>query len=91
MTHFLTDRRLDVKCLDAAPNAFLCVPVSPYKAPRNLQTSEPTRTSFRVSWDPAPGGVRGYKVTFHPAGDDINLDELMVGPFDNTVVLEELR
>ncbi|XP_051908747.1 collagen alpha-1(XII) chain-like isoform X2 [Hippocampus zosterae] len=65
--------------------------LSPYKAPRNLQTSEPTRTSFRVSWDPAPGEVRGYKVTFHPAGDDINLDELRVGPFDNTVVLEELR
>ncbi|XP_077409700.1 collagen alpha-1(XII) chain isoform X3 [Vanacampus margaritifer] len=65
--------------------------LSPYKSPRNLQTSEPTKTSFRVSWDPAPGEVRGYKVTFYPTGDDINLAEMLVGPFDNTVVLEELR
>uniref|UniRef100_A0A674BTJ6 Collagen type XII alpha 1 chain n=1 Tax=Salmo trutta TaxID=8032 RepID=A0A674BTJ6_SALTR len=65
--------------------------LSPYKAPRNLQTSEPGKNSFRVSWDPAPGDVRGYKVTFHPSGDDIDLGELLVGPYDNTVVLEELR
>ncbi|PWA16437.1 hypothetical protein CCH79_00004628, partial [Gambusia affinis] len=66
-------------------------PVSPYKGPRNLQTSEPTKTSFRVTWDHAPGDVKGYKVKFHPAEDDIDLRELMVGPYDNTVVLEELR
>ncbi|XP_052342073.1 collagen alpha-1(XII) chain-like isoform X1 [Oncorhynchus keta] len=65
--------------------------LSPYKAPRNLQTSEPARTSFRVTWDPAPGEVKGYKVTFHPIGNDIDLGELLVGPYDNTVVLEELR
>ncbi|KAM9340955.1 collagen alpha-1(XII) chain [Symphorus nematophorus] len=65
--------------------------LSPYKGPRNLQTSEPSRTSFRVTWDHAPGDVRGYKVTFHPVGDDIDLGELRVGPYDNTVVLEELR
>lgn len=65
--------------------------MSPYKGPRNLQTSDPTRTSFRVTWDPAPGDVKGYRVTFHPVGEDIDLGELMVGPYDNTVVLEELR
>lgn len=65
--------------------------VSPFKAPRNLQTSEPTKTSFRVSWDPAPGDVKGYKVTFHPSGNDVDLEELLVGPYDSTVVLEELR
>lgn len=67
------------------------ISVSPYKAPRNLQTSEPTKTSFRVSWDPAPGDVKGYKVTFHPTGNDVDLGELLVGPYDSTVVLEELR
>lgn len=67
------------------------ISVSPYKAPRNLQTSESTKTSFRVSWDPAPGDVKGYKVTFHPTGNDIDLGELLVGPYDSTVVLEELR
>lgn len=65
--------------------------MSPYKSPRNLKTSEPSRTSFRVTWDAAPGDVRGYKVTFHPVGDEIDLGELRVGPHDNTVVLEELR
>ncbi|KAJ3607003.1 hypothetical protein NHX12_026518, partial [Muraenolepis orangiensis] len=65
--------------------------LSPYKAPRNLQTSEPTKTSFRVSWDPAPGDVKGYKVTFHPIGDDVELGEMLVGPHDRTIVLEELR
>ncbi|XP_014895004.1 collagen alpha-1(XII) chain [Poecilia latipinna] len=65
--------------------------VPAFKAPRNLLTSEPTKTSFRVSWDPAPGDVRGYRVTFHPSGNDVDLGELMVGPYDNTVVLEELR
>lgn len=65
--------------------------VSPYKGPRNLQTSEPSKTSFRVTWDPAPGDVKGYKVTFHPLGNAIDLGELQVGPYDNTVVLEELR
>ncbi|XP_017157584.1 collagen alpha-1(XII) chain [Poecilia reticulata] len=62
-----------------------------FKAPRNLLTSEPTKTSFRVSWDPAPGEVRGYRVTFHPSGSAVDQGELMVGPYDNTVVLEELR
>lgn len=70
---------------------FLCFPVSRFKAPRNLQTSEPSKTSFRVSWDPAPGDVKGYKVTFHPTGNDVDLGELLVGPHDSTVVLEELR
>ncbi|XP_059354175.1 collagen alpha-1(XII) chain-like isoform X2 [Carassius carassius] len=65
--------------------------LSRFKAPRNLKTSEPTKTSFRVSWDPAPGDVQGYKVTFHPSGNDIDLGEYLVGPYDNTVVLEELR
>ncbi|XP_053193439.1 collagen alpha-1(XII) chain [Scomber japonicus] len=65
--------------------------LSPYKSPRNLQTSEPTKTSFRVTWDPSPGEVRGYKVTFHPSGNDVDLGELLVGPYDNTIVLEELR
>ncbi|KAK5916541.1 hypothetical protein CgunFtcFv8_011516 [Champsocephalus gunnari] len=65
--------------------------LTPYKGPRNLQTSEPAKTSFRVTWDHAPGDVRGYKVTFHPIGEDIDLGQLLVGPYDNTVVLEELR
>lgn len=73
------------------PHALPLFIVTPYKGPRNLQTSDPSRTSFRVTWDPAPGDVKGYKVQFRPVGEDINLGELLVGPYDNTVVLEELR
>ncbi|CAJ1073879.1 collagen alpha-1(XII) chain isoform X2 [Xyrichtys novacula] len=65
--------------------------LTPYKGPRNLQTSEPSKTSFRVTWDHAPGDVKGYKVTFHPIGEEVDLGQLLVGPYDNTVVLEELR
>ncbi|XP_008572507.1 PREDICTED: collagen alpha-1(XII) chain, partial [Galeopterus variegatus] len=64
---------------------------SRFKSPRNLKTSDPTMSSFRVTWEPAPGEVKGYKVTFHPTEDDGRLGELVVGPYDNTVVLEELR
>ncbi|XP_076730296.1 collagen alpha-1(XII) chain-like [Maylandia zebra] len=63
--------------------------LSPYKSPWNLLTSEPTRTSFRVSWDPAPGDVSGYKVTFH-SRNNIDLKELFIGPDVNTIVVEKL-
>ncbi|XP_027896679.1 collagen alpha-1(XII) chain isoform X5 [Xiphophorus couchianus] len=76
---------------DGKPRQGVGTTLPAFKAPRNLQTSEPTKTSFRVSWDPAPGDVRGYRVTFHPSGNDVDPGELMVGPYDNTVVLEELR
>lgn len=69
----------------------LAFAASPFKSPRNLKTSDSTMSSFRVTWEPAPGEVKGYKVTFHPTGDERRLGELMVGPYDNTVVLEELR
>ncbi|XP_075058737.1 collagen alpha-1(XII) chain isoform X1 [Mixophyes fleayi] len=65
--------------------------LSPFKAPRNLKTSDPTKSTFRVTWEPAPGEVKGYKITFHPVGNDRQLGEMIVGPYDNTVVLEELR
>uniref|UniRef100_A0A8C5SF87 Collagen type XII alpha 1 chain n=1 Tax=Laticauda laticaudata TaxID=8630 RepID=A0A8C5SF87_LATLA len=64
---------------------------SPFKPPRNLQTSDPTKSSFRVTWEPAPGEVKGYKITFYPSGENRQLGELVLGPYDNTVVLEELR
>nr|XP_014348789.1 PREDICTED: collagen alpha-1(XII) chain [Latimeria chalumnae] len=64
---------------------------SPYVPPRNLQTSDATTTSFRVTWDAAPGEVKGYRVLYHPTGDERYLGQLEVGPYDNTVVLEELR
>ncbi|XP_055495106.1 collagen alpha-1(XII) chain-like isoform X1 [Leucoraja erinacea] len=64
---------------------------SRYIPPQNLQTSDAARTSFRVTWEPSPGEVKGYKVIYHPRGREEQLGELVVGPYDTTVVLEELR
>uniref|UniRef100_UPI00398F45FB collagen alpha-1(XII) chain-like n=1 Tax=Pristiophorus japonicus TaxID=55135 RepID=UPI00398F45FB len=64
---------------------------SPYKSPQNLQTSDAAKTSFRVTWEPSPGEVKGYKVIYHPRGREDQLGELVLGPYDTTVVLEELR
>ncbi|XP_069786793.1 collagen alpha-1(XII) chain isoform X2 [Narcine bancroftii] len=64
---------------------------SQYKPPQNLQTSDAAKTSFRVTWEPSPGEVKGYKVIYHPRGREEQLGELIVGPYDTTVVLEELR
>ncbi|XP_062911509.1 collagen alpha-1(XII) chain isoform X1 [Mobula hypostoma] len=62
-----------------------------YKPPQNLTTSDAARTSFRVTWEPSPGEVTGYKVIYHPRGREEQQGELVVGPYDTTVVLEELR
>ncbi|XP_051868952.1 collagen alpha-1(XII) chain-like isoform X2 [Pristis pectinata] len=64
---------------------------SRYKPPQNLKTSDAAKTSFRVTWEPSPGEVKGYKVIYHPTGSEEQLGELVVGPYDTTVVLEELR
>uniref|UniRef100_A0A4W3HLK4 Collagen alpha-1(XII) chain n=1 Tax=Callorhinchus milii TaxID=7868 RepID=A0A4W3HLK4_CALMI len=64
---------------------------SPYKPPQNLQTSDPQKTSFRVTWDPAPGEVRGYRITYYPLDDEQQQEQMELGPYDTTVVLEELK
>lgn len=47
--------------------------------------------SFRVIWEFVFGEVKGYKVIFYFTGDDRRLGELVVGSYDNIVVLEEFR
>lgn len=36
--------------------------------PRNLRVSDEWYTRFRVSWDPAPARVNGYKLVYTPVG-----------------------
>lgn len=36
--------------------------------PRNLRVSDEWYTRFRVSWDPAPSKVNGYKLLYKPKG-----------------------
>ncbi|KAJ8275020.1 hypothetical protein COCON_G00096450 [Conger conger] len=89
---------------------------------KTLAESEETERSMKVTWQPAPGKVVSYRVTYRPkmggkqlaakvpgnttstvlkklqplTAYDITRErcrpgELLVGPYDNTVVLEELR
>lgn len=39
--------------------------------PRNLRVSDEWYTRFRVSWDPAPTRVNGYKLIYQPEGIDM--------------------
>lgn len=41
--------------------------------PRNLRVSDEWYTRFRVSWDPAPSRVNGYKLVYQPEGMDMLL------------------
>ncbi|XP_008275102.1 collagen alpha-1(XII) chain isoform X4 [Stegastes partitus] len=42
--------------------------------PRNLRVSDEWYTRFRVSWDPAPSRVTGYKLIYQPEGSDESLE-----------------
>lgn len=46
--------------------------------PRNLRVSDEWYTRFRVSWDPAPSRVTGYKLIYQPEGSDESM-EVFVG------------
>uniref|UniRef100_A0A672SBS9 Collagen type XII alpha 1 chain n=1 Tax=Sinocyclocheilus grahami TaxID=75366 RepID=A0A672SBS9_SINGR len=47
-------------------------------APQNLRVSDEWYTRFRVSWDPAPAPVMGYKLVYQPTDKDESL-EVFVG------------
>uniref|UniRef100_A0A665VXY0 Collagen, type XII, alpha 1a n=1 Tax=Echeneis naucrates TaxID=173247 RepID=A0A665VXY0_ECHNA len=57
--------------------------------PRNLRVSDEWYTRFRVSWDPAPSRVNGYKLIYQPEGSDESL-EVFVGDV-TTYQLHNLR
>uniref|UniRef100_A0A8C7K8T7 Collagen alpha-1(XII) chain n=1 Tax=Oncorhynchus kisutch TaxID=8019 RepID=A0A8C7K8T7_ONCKI len=42
--------------------------------PQNLRVSDEWYTRFRVSWDPAPSRVVGYKLVYSPAGTDQTME-----------------
>uniref|UniRef100_A0A3B4BEK0 Uncharacterized protein n=1 Tax=Periophthalmus magnuspinnatus TaxID=409849 RepID=A0A3B4BEK0_9GOBI len=52
------------------------LPLSP---PSNLQFSDITHNSARLSWDPAPDGVKGYRVSWEKTDAAIT-EEVVVGP-----------
>lgn len=58
---------------------------------RDLRVSEETTDSFRVSWQPAPGGVARYRVTYEPVGDESMRRETVTFGLETTTVLQELQ
>ncbi|TNM95613.1 hypothetical protein fugu_016696 [Takifugu bimaculatus] len=47
--------------------------------PRNLRVSDEWYTRFRVSWDPAPSKVNGYKLLYKPKDSTEDYTEVFVG------------
>ena len=38
---------------------------------RNLQVTDPTTSTLKVSWEPAEGNVRQYKIYYVPAAGGV--------------------
>lgn len=47
------------------------LPIVGMLGPRNLRVSDEWYTRFKVSWDPAPSKVNGYKLIYQPEGTDV--------------------
>ncbi|KAJ8288713.1 hypothetical protein COCON_G00013720 [Conger conger] len=59
------------------------------EAPRNLRVSDEWYTRFRVSWDPAPSRVVGYKLIYQQAGTNEPM-EVFTGDV-TTHILQNLK
>lgn len=68
--------------------SFISLTVS--AAARVLTVSEETERSMRVTWQPAPGNVVNYRVTYKPQGDTRQLASKAPGGTD-TIVLRRLQ
>ncbi|KAI4893054.1 hypothetical protein NFI96_005119 [Prochilodus magdalenae] len=65
------------------------VPEETEGPPENLQTSEVTARSFRVSWTAAPGGVEKYRVVYYPSKGG-KPEEVVVDGSETSTVLDNL-
>ena len=45
----------------------------PLGGARNLQVTDPTFTTLKVTWEPADGNVQGYKVVYIPTDGGLEI------------------
>lgn len=57
----------------------------------NLRVSEETMNSFKVSWQPAPGDVTRYRLTYEHIGDESSRQETSTFSTETSTVLQELQ
>lgn len=69
--------------------SYIC-PVTEQGKVRNLEVSEETTNSFRVSWEPAPGSVVRYHLTYFPQNDAGNILQTQTAGPETTTVLTQL-
>lgn len=71
-------------------NFSVCLPAERGSV-RNLQVSQETTHSFRVSWQPAPGDVSYYRLSYHPLkGEELQGTEVTTSGQETTMVLTGL-
>lgn len=58
--------------------------------PRDLRVSDPTTSSLKLSWNPAPGKVQRYLITYTPATGGETKEETLRGDI-TTKVLKDLE
>lgn len=56
----------------------------------NLQVTEIASKSMRVTWDPSPGEITGYKLTLSPMIAGMKRQELYIGPTQTSVNARDL-
>ncbi|XP_037128809.1 collagen alpha-1(XIV) chain [Syngnathus acus] len=63
----------------------------PLLSPENLRASEEWYNRFRVTWDPPPSAVMGYKIIYQPINAPGNVLEMTVNEDFNSVLLLNLQ
>uniref|UniRef100_UPI00358F5A66 collagen alpha-1(XIV) chain-like isoform X1 n=1 Tax=Myxine glutinosa TaxID=7769 RepID=UPI00358F5A66 len=62
-----------------------------YRPPRDLRIIEQSSKSMHLSWRAPPGRIKAYRIAYWPEGEEDHPREQVVGPQDDTTVLDDLK